>query len=91
MIAYAETIAREVSPGLLLDAAKRYAAAVVYRKPERIKYAHNWLREEVYLDEPEPPKPRAEKSAAPSVKRSAKAKPPAKRKRGPKSKAAPEF
>jgi hypothetical protein len=73
MIAYAETIARGVTPGLLLDAAKRYAAAVVYRKPERIRYANNWLREEAYLDEPEPPKPAAEKKPA-SPKREAKRK-----------------
>ena len=63
LIAYAETLARGVSPGLLLDAAKRYAASVVYRKSERIKYANNWLREEVYLDEPEPPKPVSPKAS----------------------------
>jgi hypothetical protein len=65
LIAYAETIARGVTPGLLLDAAKRYAASVVYRKSERIKYANNWLRDEAYLDEPEPPKPASEKPASP--------------------------
>jgi len=69
---YKRQLAKGVSPGLLLDAAKRYALAKADTDARWLKFPVTWLREQKYLENPQPPKPRAEKSAAP--KREAKRK-----------------
>jgi hypothetical protein len=62
---YKRQLAKGVSPGLLVDAAKRYALAKADVDPRWLKFPVTWLREQKYLESPQPPKPRAEKSAAP--------------------------
>jgi hypothetical protein len=62
---YKRQLAKGVSPGLMLDAAKRYALAKADVDARWLKFPVTWLREQKYLESPLPPKPRAEKPASP--------------------------
>lgn len=49
----------DVSVGLLLASAEAYAAAKRHLDPQYIKMPANWLREQCWLEDPQPPKAKA--------------------------------
>jgi hypothetical protein len=76
MRAYAAALARGVLADFLLAKIRQYAAAVAGREPRRVKYPDNWLNEERYHEDPEPPRPKEPKpDRATSRKADGKAKP----------------
>lgn len=89
--AFDAAMARGVSVETLIDGARRYAAAKAHADPNWLKFPATWLRDECWLEDPQPPRrkepkperaPKANGNAAPdrapgASKANGKAEPPA--------------
>lgn len=71
MEAYRDVLASGVAtPSVLIAAMQRYAIAKAHlTDPKYLKFPHNWLRGECWLEDPQPPKAKPAKSPQPSTEK----------------------
>lgn len=71
MEAYRDVLASGVAtPSVLIAAMQRYAIAKAHlTDPRYLKFAHNWLRGECWLEDPQPPKAKPAKSPQSSTEK----------------------
>lgn len=71
MEAYRDVLASGVAtPSVLIAAMQQYAIAKAHlTDPKYLKFPHNWLRGECWLEDPQPPKAKPAKSPQPSTEK----------------------
>jgi hypothetical protein len=71
---FAKVVAKGVAPGLLADKAAQYARAKAGIEPRFVKMPANWLRDECWNEDPQPPAPREKADSAATKGRGRKSK-----------------
>jgi hypothetical protein len=62
--AFEAAVARGVSVETLIDGARRYAAAKANLDSNWLKFPATWLRDECWLEDPKPPRPKRDRAAS---------------------------